>query len=429
MPLGSFRLNSLAKKLAAAGGGGGPAIPTTTWTVTGNITSTFGNTQSSRAHVALGYNNGRYFSAGFTSSTSASSPRLRIGSSSGGLGSTSVSAGFSPDTYVSTGVFNFNNNGGNWVGMMASSSSVRFQGASQAGWLANTAVATTNPTAGTLGSTFSRTSGTNDSISITNSKYPTGGQGYLRVIGAWQSGSNIVGAAYTLTSGSGSMTSRWTDSTIITGGVNGAFMGTAGFTKDDLNVAQWAVAYVNSSGRYQVQMVRSSTSPLIHTVTDLGMSIDYSVTDAGLATMWDDATTSTFICCAMVTSGSTIYVRPAKLNFDSASYTWATNTTTALSTSGFKPKIIQVQGTNGLCLLTYLKASSSNTLYGKWISVDPTTLAVTVGSEFTIGVAPDSLNINHYGLSCYHDATYKFIGGCWAATSGGDGGPFNISGS
>lgn len=427
MPLGGFRLNTLSRAIAAAGGGA-PAIPTTTWTVNGHITSTFGNTASQRQHGVLGYQNSRYFVSAVNASTTASAPRIRIGSSSGGLGSTSLTPGFSPDTYVSVADFNPSTNGGNWVGMMASSSSVRFTGATQANWSAGTAVATTNPTAGTFPGAVTRTSGTNDSISICSSKYPSQGDGYLRVIGFWQTGSNINASAYTLPSRSGTMTNLFSNSNVVTSGVNGAFLSAAGFTNDTTQL-RWVIGYLNSSGRYQVQ-IGTSTHAASHGVTSAGNVTDTGVTEAGMATMWDDATAGIYIACGLVLTGSAIYIRPIKItDWSTRAYTWATAESTLLSTSGFKPRIMTVQRTNGLCLVTYLKASPSNTLYGKWISVDPTTLAVTIGSEFTVGTAPDSLNINHYGLSCVHDATYKFIGGAWAAPSGGDGGPFNITGT
>lgn len=425
MPIGAFRLNSIAKGIAAGGGGGGgPAIPTTTWTVQGHITSTVG-TQTQMIQSVLGYNNSRYFSAAVSASTSASSPRSRIGSNLGGVGSTTVTPGFSPTSYASAANFNASTSGGNWMGMMASSTSVRFSPHYITGWNTNTALATSNPSNGAMSSTYTRTSGSGSGLYIVTSKYPSQGAGYLRTMGFWQSGSNLVASAFTQPNNSSTLTQLFGNSTLVTGGVSGDYMGAAGFT-NDATTLRWVVGALNTSSQYGLWL-GTSTHAASHGVTSVG-SIFNANDGGGVARMWDDATAGIYIAGIMGLNGTTISFKPIKItDWTTRTYTLA-STTTTVTTNAYFPKIIPVERTDGLCLVVYMTASPSNRLWGRWLSVDPTTLDVQVGSEFSIGFAPDNLNISSYGLSCVHDSTYKFIGGYWAA-SGGDGGPFNITGA
>ncbi len=127
----------------------------------------------------------------------------------------------------------------------------------------------------------------------------------------------------------------------------------------------------------------------------------------------------------MVLDGTTIKARAIK---------WSDGTmgteNSSVVTGAYQARICKVNSVSsgfGMCMITYLKSATGNTIFGKLVSVNSVTLALTIGSEITLGLTGDSLPISTttgYGIDAGKDGTSWAFTAIWANGSGGDGGGF-----
>jgi hypothetical protein len=423
MPLGAFR-QSLNLANPSGGGGDAPLIPTLTWSRGAWHTGTFNNTTRYATAAIVGLRaDGWHYLFGRGDS---SNGRF-VHNDSRNLSMT-LSLAQAPIAAQSTSLFSTNNSrSGTTITLYsATNGNLRATIGAVANW-ATTPTQTSTPV-GAVGTVlYGRSGATNSNMAITIC--PLSGSNQLRAIGFWNNTVSTVrhtklianSAASTFTNQSSSTTGLDTGATSIND-----FMGAAGFTSNDNN-GRWILGGFNGTS-YRV----SGGSTSFNFFNDAGTTswtntaalTVTTVSGGGLAPAWDDFTNSKQVAVAMVLDGTTVKARAIK--YSDGTMGTANN---SVVTGVFQAKISRVNTTSsngfGMVLITYLKTSSTTDIYGRFVSVDSTTLALTVGAEMFIGVTAGGYTIGatpSYGIDCVKDGTNWAFQAVWALGANNNGG-------
>ena len=416
MTIGAFRLNTLAASLSISQSGDAPTIPTLTWSGGAWIAGTFRNTTHYRTSALVGRRADGWhylFARGDNGSG-----RL-VHNNNNNL---FQSGSFTPDSANSTSMFSTTNSrGGNTIALYGNTTNVRATVGAIPNW--ETTTTQTSTPLGSFGTTtFTRSGGTTDTaiaISARNGSTDT------RAIAFWNNAGTLNHAKFTANAGFSVFATQTTSA--LTSGTTGIgnFMGAAGFTTDN-DTGRWMVGGANGSN-YKVSggtttNMNSDTNGT--TVWNQNTALTATTLNSGgLAMAWDDFTNSKFIGVAMVQDGTTIKARAIK---------WSDGTmgteNSSVATGAYQARICKVNSVDsgfGMVLVTYLKSAEGNTIFGRLISVDSPTLALTVGNEFTLGVNGDSLpmgTVPGYGIDAAKDGTNWAFTAIWAHGANSDGG-------
>lgn len=394
-----------------------PTIPTLTWSGGGWTTSTFNNSTHYRTSALVGRRaDGWHY---LYARGDSSSGRLTHNNN---LNLTQA-AGFTPTAANSTSLFSTTTaRGGNTFAIYSTSTAVRATLGAVQTWT-GTPIQTSTPIGTLGGTTFGRTGGSTTDMAIAISS--RNGSTDTRAIAFWNSGGTLYHAKFVATVGSTTFTNA-SSSALTTGATTiGNFMGAAGFTTND-GTGRWMVGGANGtsyrvSGGTTTDFSVSTGGTTVWTqATALSTT---TMNGGGLAMAWDDYANSKFVGVAMVLDGTTIKARAIKWSDGSMG-----TENSSVATAAYQAKITRVNSVNsgfGMVLITYLKAATGNTVYGKLVSVDSSTLALTVGAEFSLGLAGDSLPIAatpSYGIDAAKDGTNWGFTAIWSNGANGDGG-------
>jgi hypothetical protein len=398
-----------------------PTIPTLTFSGGGWITSTFNNTAAFRTSALVGLRaDGWHYLFGRADTSS-----LRLTHNAGV--NLNQALGFTPTLANSTSMFSTTTTrGGNTFVISSTATSIRVSLGAVASWT-GTPTQSSAPL-GAIGTSISRTSGTASNTAIAISA--RNGDNTTRAITFFTSGSTLMHGKYTAAPGANSFTSQSTfaHSTGATVGT-GNFMGAAGFTTNDAT-GRWMVGGANGTN-YKVSGGTTTDFASIVGGGAAGTTVwnqataltSTTLNGGGLAMAWDDFANSKFVGVAMVLDGSTIKARAIK---------WSDGTmgtaNNSVATGAFQARICKVNSVNsgfGMVMITYLKSATGNQIFGRLVSVDSSTLALTVGAEFALSINGDSLGMSAttgYGPDVAKNGSNWAFTAIWAAGSGGDGG-------
>jgi hypothetical protein len=396
-----------------------PTIPPLTWSGGGWITSTFNNTTAYRTSAFVGRRaDGWHYLYGRADT---SSQRLTHNNNV----NLSQALGFTPTLVNSASMFSTTTaRGGNTFVIASTATATRVSLGAVSAWT-GTPTQTSAPV-GAIGTSIARTSGTNSNTAIAISA--RNGDNNTRAIAFFTSGTTLMHGKYVATPGANTFTNAST-SALSTGATvgTGNFMGAAGFTTND-GTGRWMVGgadgtnYKVSGGTTTDFSVATAGTTVWNQASALTAT---TLNGGGLAMAWDDYANSKFVGVAMVLDGTTIKARAIK---------WSDGTmgtaNNSVATAAYQARICKVNSVSsgfGMVMITYLKAANGNTIYGRLVSVDSSTLALTVGAEFSLGVNGDSLAMSTttgYGVDAVKDGTSWGFTAIWAAGSGGDGGAY-----
>ena len=398
-----------------------PTIPTLTFSGGGWTTSTFNNTAAFRTSALVGRRaDGWHYLFGRADTSS-----LRLTHNDVNL---NQALGFTPDLVNSASMFSTTTTrGGNTFVISSTSTSTRVSLGAVASWT-GTPTQSSAPI-GAIGTSISRTAGTNSSTAIAISA--RNGSNDTRAIAFFTSGSTLMHGKYVAAPGSNTFTNQST--TALTTGTtfsgSGTFLGAAGFTTND-GTGRWMIGLSQGTTRYRVTGGTTSsfssntsgstvwTQPNCLAVTTLN--------SGGLAMAWDDFANSKFVAVAMAQDGNTIKARAIR---------WSDGTmgteNSSVATSVHQARICKVNSVNsgfGMVLITYLLSANGNKIYGKFVSVDSSTLELTVGAQIDFGFTGDSLAIGTtpgYAIDAAKDGTNWALTAIWRGSfNDGDGGGF-----
>jgi len=395
-----------------------PTIPTLTWSGGAWITSTFNNTAAYRTSALVGRRaDGWHYLYGRADT---SSQRLTHNNNV----NLSQSLGFTPTLVNSASMFSTTTTrGGNTFVISSTASQTRVSLGAVASWT-GTPTQTSAPV-GAIGTNITRTGGTNSNSAIAISA--RSGSNDTRAITFSINSGNLFHGKYTAAPGASSFTNQSTfrlNFTTTTAFSTGNFMGAAGFTTNDAT-GRWMVGgadgtnYKVSGGTVTDFATTASGTIVWNQATALTST---TLNSGGLAMAWDDFANSKFVGVAMVLDGTTIKARAIR---------WSDGTmgteNSSVATGAFQARICKINTVSsgfGMVMITYLKSASGNTIFGRLVSVDSSTLALTVGAEFTLSVNGDSLGMGTggYGVDAAKDGSSWAFTAIWAAGSGGDGG-------
>ena len=419
MPIGAFRqsLNLANPVEAPPPSSDAPTIPTLTWTGGAWITSTFNNTTAYRTSALVGRRaDGWHYLYGRGDT---SSQRLTHNNNR----NQNQSLGFTPIAVNSASMFSTTTTrGGNTFVIASTGGATRVTLGAVASWT-GTPTQTSSPLA-TLGVSIARTAGTTSNTAIAISA--RNGDNNTRAIAFFTSGTTLMHGKYLAAPGADTFTNQ-SSSALTTGATvgTGNFMGAAGFTTNDAT-GRWMVGGADGTN-YKVSggtTTDFSSATAGTTVWNQATALTATTLNGGgLAMAWDNFTNSKFVGVAMVLDGTTIKARAIK---------WSDGTmgtaNNSVATSVYQARICKVNTTTsgfGMVLITYLTSPTGNTIFGRLVSVDSTTLGLTVGAQFTLSINGDSLGMSAttgYGVDAGKDGTNWAFTAIWAAGSGGDGG-------
>lgn len=408
MPLGAaFHSLNLANPAAGGGGGDPPTIPTLSWTGNSWDTATWNNTTHVRTTSMVGMRaDGKHY---LTVRGDTSNGRI-VHNENRNL-SQSLGLGAAPTAANSTSVFSTTTDrGGNVIGVFSTATRVRATVGAVADW-ATTPTQTSNP-AGAIGSTlFTRTSGTNTDIAICNSPL-TSSSTSLRAIAFWNSNGSLFHAKFIAGAAASTLSSQTaTTSGLSTGATGiGNHMSAVSFTTDVFTVP-WMVSGFNGTD-YRVSWGTTDMLNMNSNATTIGNDTAFLTTSTasggGMACAWDDFANNKRVAVAMVLDGNTVKMRAIN------SSGTAGTANDSVVTSVFQARVCNVKTTSsngfGMVLLTYLKSSATAQIHGRLISVDSTTLDLTVGPEMLISGANYTIVATpSYGIDAARDgSTYHF---------------------
>jgi hypothetical protein len=398
-----------------------PTIPTLTFSGGGWTTSTFNNTGSAfrtSALVGLRADGWHYLYGRADSSSLRLTHNVNV--------NLSQALGFTPTLSNSTSMFSTTTTrGGNTFVISSTATATRVSLGAVATW-SGTPTQSSAPL-GAIATSIARTSGTASNTAIAISA--RNGSTDTRAIAFFTSGTTLMHGKYVATAGASGFTSQSTTA-LSTGATvgTGNFMGAAGFTTND-STGRWMVGGANGTN-YKVSG---------GTTTDFGTATagttawnqDTALTSTtlnggGLAMAWDDFANSKFVGVAMVLDGSTIKARA--IRWSDGTMGTANN---SVATSVFQARICKVNSVSsgfGIVLITYLKSANGNQIFGKFVSVDSSGLALTVGAEIAFGFTGDSLAIGTtpgYAIDAAKDGTSWALTAIWRGSAAdGDGGGF-----
>lgn len=393
-----------------------PTIPTLTWSGGGWTTSTFNNSTHYRTSALVGRraDGWHYLYARGDSSAGRLTHNTNV--------NLSQAVGFTPTAANSASMFSTTTaRGGNTIAVYSTATAVRASiGAVQ---LWTTTPTQTSAPVGALGTSIARSGGSNTdvAVAITAKNADTS----TRAIIFFNSGGTLYHTKHTAAAGRSTFTSS-SSSALTTGATGiGNFMGAAGFTTND-GTGRWMVggasgtSYKVAGGTTTDMTVSTGGTTVWNQATALTST---TLNGGGLAMAWDDYANGKFVGVAMVLDGTTIKARAIK---------WVDGTmgteNSSVATAAYQAKICKVNSVSsgfGMVLITYLKAATGNTVYGKLVSVDSSTLALTVGAEFSLGLTGDSLSIAatpSYGIDAAKDGTNWGFTAIWSNGANGDGG-------
>lgn len=419
----SFRLNTISAAAAAAATDA-PAIPSLTWTGGGWITSTF-NTDTRYRTTAIVGNRADGWHYVYARGDGASG-RLTHNNNL----NLSQAAGFTPTGANSTSLFSTTTTrGGNMIGVYSTATQIRATLGTVQTWT-TTPTQSTTPTGALATTTITRSGGDVDDVAVAIAGRNANNDTRAAVF--WQSAGTLYHAKYVAAPGAATFTSQV--SSALSTGATGIYsgMGAVCFTTGD-GTGRWMVGGWNGSTGYKVSggtltdFATSSAGTTVWNQSSVLSNAGGVISQwCGLAMAWDDYTNSKFVGVAMITdSTNTVQLRAIKWSDG----TMGTTVSSAV-TGAYQTRISRVNSTSsgfGLVLITYLKTLTGNTIYGRFASVDSTTLAITVGSEFSLGVSGDSLAMSDtpsYAVDCAKNGTNWAFSSIWCAgaASAGDGG-------
>jgi hypothetical protein len=284
---------------------------------------------------------------------------------------------------------------------------------------------------GALGISLTRTGGSTTDTAIAISA--RNGSTDTRAIAFFNTGGSLSHTKHLATVGASTFSSTSPNNNSTGATAIGNFMGAAGFTTNDAT-GRWMVGGAGSNGTsYKVSggtvpdFATSGAGTTVWNQTNALTST--TLNGGGLAMAWDDFTNSKFVGVAMVLDGSTIKAKAIK---------WSDGTmgteNSSVATGAFQAKISKVNSINsgfGLVLITYLKAAAGIPIYGRFVSVDSSTLSLTVGAEMTLGSPDGGLNIAatpSYGIDAAVDGSTYAVTAVWSNGANGDGGGFLVTG-
>lgn len=421
MPLGSFRLNGLAKYVAPVGSGDAPTIPSVTFDAGGVNTTTERSRNNPRSMVFLGVNNNLYhFAANGMSGTSSQRNRQVVSNFAGGTAfAQSIATGTTTQTYVSSSGVTVNGTaGGQYVSFMGSSTDVRYRTGYVANWNLGT---TTNPgtvTGGTISAAIARSSSySTPTVACAHSPLSTNTATH-RPIFAYHT---VVSSTNYITIGVGNQNSNSTTITfsISIGGAQigssatasyGNWVSACGFTSSSTTEQRYTVGYTGSASSYSVRATKIVSSSAYTTeVTPYSGS---TVTKANVATAWNNLTDGKFVSVSCVNISNNTYLRALRItNWNTISTPPTVSQGTAYAHGSLLPNAQLVEtGKNGLLFLVYTN-SGFTLFYGRFVSVDSTTGAITVGSEISLGGTQNGGVYATFGCGGGLDASGKFCFG------------------
>lgn len=392
-----------------------PTIPTLTWSGNGWTTATFNNSTHYRtsAMVGLRADGWHYlFARGDSGSGRLTHNQANL----------FLTVGFVPTAANSASMFSTTSTrGGNIIGVFSTSTSVRAVVGAVANW--STTPTQTSAPVGALATALTRSGGSTTDVAVAITA--RSGSTDTRAIVFYNNGGTLNHGKYVATVGASTFTNA-SSSGLGTGATGiGDFMGAAGFTTND-GTGRWMVGGASGSNYKVSGGVTTDMSVATSGTTNWNQNSALTATTlngGGLAMAWDDFTNSKFVAVAMVLDGSTIKARAIK---------WSDGTmgteNSSVATGAFQAKISKVNSINsgfGMVMITYLKSATGNQIFGRLVSVDSSTLALTVGSEFSLGFAGDNLPIAttpSYGIDAAKDGTNWGFTAIWSNGANGDGG-------
>lgn len=395
MPIGAFKLNSIAKYLAPSGGGGdAPTIPTVTWTSTSVNTTTERSLNGPKSMVFLGKNNNLY-NWGANGMSSSSSQRMRQVVVNDAFSSASfaqiTATGQTTQQQVSsaghTSLTDTSNTGGQHIAIIGSSTDFRWRTAVVTNWTAGSNTQPGTVSAGALSSTIARTSGITSTPSVAAAFSRQDGQPTNRFALFWQSSTNVYWATGTQASGSTTanfdITIGTTSTNTIATSVNGGNMDATGFISSTLSLRRFVVSYASSSTTYQIAAVTDDNLTKRLTTVDWVHNAD--VQCGSIDAVWNQLSGDKYVAVACLEAAGNTYLKAFKVT------NWAAGQTPSISSGTTYTHGSQLwrckayaTGRQGLGILVYMSSDYKN-IYGRFFNVDSTTLDITVGStEYTL---------------------------------------------
>jgi len=405
-----------------------PTIPTLSWTTPAAWhTSTFNNATRYKVSSMIG---DRADGLHYLSVRGDTSNGRTVHNNNANLSQT-LGLGTAPTSSNSASLFStVGTKGGNTLGIHANATRLRAVVGAVQNW-ATTPTQTSVPTGAISSTLYTRAGGTNTDTAITTICDTTSNATRALVMFKGSGTTTTAGQLnmiYLAANAGASTFQTQSLVQVVTNSIN-VFdhMGLAGFSNQLTSASRlndWIVGWrdVNS---YKVQ---GGTSNFWDTNAgtknwDTTLLTATGFTAGGLATAWDDFANNKKVAVGMLLDGTTIKARAIN-----SSGTMGTSNE-SIATGAHQAKISQVKTSTsngfGMVLITYLKSSATTQIHGKLISVDSTTLELTVGPEMLITNSGGGYNIGvtpSYGIDAAKDGTNWYFTMVFANGANGNGG-------